>query len=67
MDNFFTGSHSNLAHHLGKTNFELIRHDIVEPILLEARLAWRTRALMQPWRGGLVCQLTLPVPPLASG
>jgi hypothetical protein len=37
MDNFFTGSHANVAHHLGKPNFELIRHDIVEPILLEAR------------------------------
>ncbi len=37
MDNFFTGSHANLAHHMGKTNFELIRHDIVEPMLLEAR------------------------------
>ena len=61
MDNFFTGSHSNLAHHLGKTNFELIRHDIVEPILLEARPAWRTNVLTPPWR--LVCQLTLPVPP----
>lgn len=39
MDNFFTGSHSNLKHHHGKANFELIRHDIVEPILLEARRA----------------------------
>jgi hypothetical protein len=37
MDNFFTGSHANIAHHFGKPNFELIRHDIVEPILLEAR------------------------------
>jgi hypothetical protein len=37
MDNFFTGSHANVAHHLGKPNFELLRHDIVEPILLEAR------------------------------
>jgi len=37
MDNFFTGSHANVAHHLGKPNFELLRHDIVEPILLEVR------------------------------
>ena len=35
LDNFFTGSKDNIAHLLGKTNFELIRHDVVEPILLE--------------------------------
>ncbi len=34
-DNFFTGSKENIAHLLGKPNFELIRHDVVEPILLE--------------------------------
>lgn len=37
VDNFFTGSHHNIAHHLGKPNFELIRHDVVQPILIEAR------------------------------
>jgi len=35
LDNFFTGSKGNIEHLLGKPNFELIRHDIVEPILLE--------------------------------
>ena len=35
IDNFFTGSKENVAHLLDKTNFELIRHDVVEPILLE--------------------------------
>jgi UDP-glucuronate decarboxylase len=35
IDNFFTGSKDNIAHLLDKTNFELIRHDVVEPILLE--------------------------------
>ncbi len=35
IDNFFTGSKENIAHLLGKTNFELIRHDVVEKILLE--------------------------------
>jgi UDP-glucuronate decarboxylase len=38
VDNFFTGSHHNLAQHLGKANFELIRHDVVQPILIEARV-----------------------------
>ncbi|XP_057415190.1 UDP-glucuronic acid decarboxylase 2-like [Lotus japonicus] len=35
VDNFFTGRKENLLHHLGNPNFELIRHDVVEPILLE--------------------------------
>ncbi|MCB2226239.1 MAG: SDR family oxidoreductase [Desulfarculaceae bacterium] len=35
LDNFFTGSKSNIAHHLGNPNFELVRHDVVEPIFLE--------------------------------
>jgi UDP-glucuronate decarboxylase len=35
LDNFFTGSKANIAHLLGNPRFELIRHDIVEPILLE--------------------------------
>lgn len=35
MDNFFTGSKDNVTHLLDKPNFELIRHDVVEPILLE--------------------------------
>jgi len=35
IDNFFTGSKANIAGLLGKTNFELIRHDTTEPILLE--------------------------------
>jgi UDP-glucuronate decarboxylase len=35
LDNFFTGGKQNIGHLLGKPNFELIRHDLVEPILLE--------------------------------
>jgi len=35
VDNFFTGSKDNVAHLLGKPNFELIRHDVVERLLLE--------------------------------
>lgn len=35
LDNFFTGSKDNIQHLLDKPNFELIRHDVVEPILLE--------------------------------
>jgi len=35
LDNFFTGNKSNVAALLGSPSFELIRHDITEPILLE--------------------------------
>ncbi|KAM3371903.1 hypothetical protein ACQJBY_019009 [Aegilops geniculata] len=35
VDNFFTGRKENVAHHAGNPNFEMIRHDVVEPILLE--------------------------------
>jgi len=35
LDNFFTGSKQNIRHLLDNHRFELIRHDIIEPILLE--------------------------------
>jgi UDP-glucuronate decarboxylase len=35
LDNFFTGNKENIRHLLDNHSFELIRHDIIEPILLE--------------------------------
>jgi UDP-glucuronate decarboxylase len=35
LDNFFSGKRANIMHLLGNRNFEFIRHDVVEPILLE--------------------------------
>jgi UDP-glucuronate decarboxylase len=35
LDNFFTSQKQNIAHLLPNANFELIRHDVVDPILLE--------------------------------
>jgi len=35
LDNFFTGSKRNITHLLGEPHFELIRHDIINPIYLE--------------------------------
>ncbi|MBD3225689.1 MAG: NAD-dependent epimerase/dehydratase family protein [Caldithrix sp.] len=35
LDNFFTGSKENIKHLMDNLNFELVRHDIIEPILLE--------------------------------
>lgn len=36
LDNFFTGSKQNIHHLMDNKNFELIRHDIIQSILLEA-------------------------------
>ena len=35
LDNFFTGSKANVAHLLGHSNFELIRHDVTFPLYVE--------------------------------
>jgi UDP-glucuronate decarboxylase len=35
LDNFFTGRRENVFHLLDNPRFELLRHDIIEPILLE--------------------------------
>jgi UDP-glucuronate decarboxylase len=35
LDNLFTSQKSNIAHLLGKPNFEFIRHDVTHPIFLE--------------------------------
>ncbi|SHI72172.1 UDP-glucuronate decarboxylase [Rubritalea squalenifaciens DSM 18772] len=35
MDNYFTGSKSNVAHLFGNPNFELLRHDVIDPFKVE--------------------------------
>ena len=35
VDNFFTGNKRNIAHLEGHPRFEVIRHDVTQPILLE--------------------------------
>jgi len=35
LDNFFTSQKSNVEHLLGRSNFELIRHDVTHPLFLE--------------------------------
>lgn len=35
LDNFFTGTRKNIQHLLGSPRFEMVRHDITQPILLE--------------------------------
>jgi len=35
LDNFFTGRKANIAHLVGHPNFELVRHDIIDPFKIE--------------------------------
>ena len=35
LDNFFTGRRENIEHLFDNRQFELLRHDVIEPILLE--------------------------------
>ena len=35
LDNFFTGRKQNISHLLDNKNFELVRHDVTEPIMFE--------------------------------
>lgn len=35
LDNYFTGRRKNISHLMGHPDFELVRHDIIDPIKLE--------------------------------
>merc|ERR1712224_269259 len=35
LDNMFTGRKQNIAHWMGHPHFELLTHDVIEPVLLE--------------------------------
>ncbi|TFY60273.1 hypothetical protein EVG20_g7477 [Dentipellis fragilis] len=35
LDNFFTGSKTSVSHWVGHPNFEMVRHDVVEPFMIE--------------------------------
>tara|TARA_Y100000589_G_scaffold326329_1_gene365889 strand:+ start:357 stop:1277 length:921 start_codon:yes stop_codon:yes gene_type:complete len=40
LDNYYTGRKSNIFHLNNNSNFEIIRHDITQPILLEVDRIW---------------------------
>ena len=44
LDNLFSGSKRNILHLLDDKNFEFIRHDIVQPILLEVDMIYHDTA-----------------------
>ncbi len=40
LDNFFTGSKTTVSHWIGHPNFEMVRHDVVEPFMIECDRAF---------------------------
>jgi UDP-glucuronate decarboxylase len=61
LDNFFTSHRGNIEHLLGKTNFELVRADVTNPVQFEVkRIASlnKPRACLTLWRPALVMATT---------
>ncbi len=48
LDNFFTGRRQNIEHWIGNPSFELIRHDVTEPIMLEVDRIWHLACPASP-------------------
>ena len=48
LDNYFTGRKCNIAGWIGHPRFELVRHDVTEPILLEVDRVWHLACPASP-------------------
>ena len=48
LDNYFTGRKDNIRHWISHPNFELIRHDVTEPIRLEVDRIWHLACPASP-------------------
>jgi len=48
VDNFFTGRKQNIRHLIGHPQFELVRHDIVNPFFLEAEQVYNLACPASP-------------------
>ena len=48
LDNYFTGRKANIRHWIGHPSFELIRHDVTEPIKLEVDRIWHLACPASP-------------------
>ncbi len=48
LDNFFTGSEENIEHWIGHPSFELIHHDVTEPIQLDVDRIWHLACPASP-------------------
>lgn len=50
VDSFQTGSRSNLAQWLNNPRFDLLRHDVVEPLRVEVERIWHLACPASPWQ-----------------
>ena len=48
LDNYFTGRKKNIENWFNKSNFELIRHDVIEPLYLEVDRIWHLACPASP-------------------
>lgn len=48
LDNYFTGHKNNIKHWIGHPQFEMIRHDVTEPIRLEVDRIWHLACPASP-------------------
>ena len=48
LDNYFTGRKDNIRQWIGHPSFELIRHDVIEPIKLEVDRIWHLACPASP-------------------
>ena len=48
LDNYFTGRKANIARWISHPRFELIRHDVTEPIKLEVDRIWHLACPASP-------------------
>ena len=48
LDNYITGSKKNISKWIGNPSFELIRHDVTEPIKLEVNRIWHLACPASP-------------------
>ena len=48
LDNYFTGRKANISNWINHPNFELIRHDVTEPIKLEVDRIWHLACPASP-------------------
>ncbi len=48
LDNYYTGSKANVSRWIGDPRFELIRHDVTEPIRLEVDRIWHLACPASP-------------------
>jgi UDP-glucuronate decarboxylase len=48
LDNYFTGRKANISHMLGNPLFEIVRHDVTSPIMLEVDRIWHLACPASP-------------------